>query len=124
MRDDRGAGISLKGNEVAAVPRHISNIGLDYQATEALQLGLQGRAQSDYYLEERNVAGKYGDFAVLDLSARYQFSPRWSVDLQVKNVTGREYVYAWYDSFFQTEAQPMFSPSAGRTVYVGFNMKL
>ncbi|WNH54240.1 TonB-dependent receptor [Stenotrophomonas oahuensis] len=124
VRDDRAAGISLKGNEVAAVPRHISNIGLDFQATEALQLGLQGRAQSDYYLEERNVAGKYGDFAVLDVSARYQFSPRWSVDLQVKNVTGREYVYAWYDSFFQTAAQPMFSPSAGRTVYVGFNMKL
>jgi len=124
VRDDRAVGISLQGNEVAAVPRHISNIGLDYQATEALQLGMQGRAQSDYYLEERNVAGKYGDFAVLDLSARYRFSPRWSVDLQVKNATGREYVYAWYDSFFQAEAQPMFSPSAGRTVYVGFNMKL
>lgn len=124
LRDDRAAGISLEGNEVAAVPRHISNIGLDYQATEALQLGLQGRAQSDYYLEERNVAGKYGSFAVLDLSARYQLSPRWSVDMQLKNVTGREYAYAWYDSFFQSEAQPMFSPSAGRTVYLSLNMKL
>jgi iron complex outermembrane receptor protein len=124
VRDDRAGGISLKGNEVAAVPRHISNIGLDFQATEALQLGLQGRAQSAYYLEERNVAGKYGDFAVLDVSARYQFSPRWSVDLQVKNVTGREYAYAWYDSFFWDQAQPMFSPAAGRSVFVGFNMKL
>jgi iron complex outermembrane recepter protein len=124
LRDGRTTGISLEGNEVAAVPRHISNIGLDYQATEALQLGLQGRAQSDYYLEERNVGGKYGNFAVLDLSARYQVNPRWSVDLQAKNVTGREYVYAWYDSFFQAEAQPMFSPSAGRTVYLSLNMKL
>ncbi|RRU15313.1 TonB-dependent receptor [Stenotrophomonas sp. 278] len=123
-RDDRAASISLEGNEVAAVPRHISNIGLDFQATEALQLGLQGRAQGDYYLEERNVAGKYGDFAVLDLSARYQFSPRWGVDVQVKNVTGREYAYAWYDSFFWDQAQPMFSPAAGRSVFVGFNMKL
>lgn len=115
---------SLEGNEVAAVPRYISNIGLDFQATEALKLGLQGRAQGDYYLEERNVAGKYGGFAVLDLSARYRISPAWSLDLQVKNATGREYAYVWYDTFFQAQAQPMFSPAAGRQLYVGIDMKL
>ncbi|GHH52188.1 hypothetical protein GCM10009090_15450 [[Pseudomonas] boreopolis] len=115
---------SLEGNEVAAVPRYISNIGLDFQATEALKLGLQGRAQGDYYLEERNVAGKYGGFAVLDLSARYRISPAWSLDLQVKNATGREYAYVWYDTFFQARAQPMFSPAAGRQLYVGIDMKL
>jgi len=123
-RDDRDAAISLQGREVAATPRHISNIGVDYQATDALQLGLQARAQGDYYLEERNVAGKFGAFAVLDLSARYQISPILSVDLQVKNATGRDYAYAWYDSFFWEQAQPMFSPAAGRSVYVGLNMKL
>jgi len=123
-RDGRVGVESLEGNEVAAVPRYISNIGLDFQASEALKLGLQGRAQGDYYLEERNITAKYGSFAVLDLSAQYTLSPRWSVDLQVKNATGREYAYVWYDSFFQSQAQPMFSPSAGRQVYVGFTMKL
>ncbi len=123
-RDGRVGVESLEGNEVAAVPRYISNIGLDFQASEALKLGLQGRAQGDYYLEERNITAKYGNFAVLDLSAQYTLSPRWSVDLQVKNATGREYAYVWYDSFFQSQAQPMFSPSAGRQVYVGFTMKL
>ena len=123
-RDDRDAALSLQGREVAATPRYISNIGVDYQASDALQLGLQARAQGDYYLEERNVAGKFGGFAVLDLSARYQINPAWSVDLQVKNATGREYAYAWYDSFFWEQAQPMFSPAAGRSVYVGLNMKL
>lgn len=123
-RDFRDASLSLEGREVAATPRYISNIGLDYQATEALQLGLQGRAQGDYYLEERNVAGKYGGFAVLDLSARYQLNPRWSVDVQVKNATDRQYEYAWYDSFFWEQPQPMFSPAAGRGFYLGLNMKL
>jgi len=99
-RDGRDASLSLEGREVAATPRYISNIGLDFQATESLQLGLQGRAQGDYYLEERNVAGKYGGFAVLDLSARYDINPRWSVDVQMKNATDRQYAYAWYDSFF------------------------
>ncbi|HBZ46860.1 MAG TPA: TonB-dependent receptor [Stenotrophomonas sp.] len=123
-RDGRDASVSLEGREVAATPRYISNIGLDYQATEALQFGLQGRAQGDYYLEERNVAGKYGGFAVLDLSARYDINPRWSVDVQMKNATDRKYDYAWYDSFFWEQPQPMFSPAAGRSLYLGFNMKL
>lgn len=123
-RDDRDAGISLHGREVAATPRHISNLGVDYRATAALRLGLQARAQGDYYLEERNVAGKFGGFAVLDLSAAYQLTPRFSVDLQLKNVTGRQYAYAWYDSFFWDSARPMFSPAPGRSVFVGLNMKL
>ena len=123
-RDGRAGEVSLTGREVAAVPRRISNVGLDFQASPALQLGLQGRAQSDYFLEEQNVAGRFGAFAVLDLSGRYDLSPRWSVDLQVRNVTGREYAYAWYDSFFWTQAQPMFSPAAGRTFHLGVSMKL
>lgn len=123
-RHDRDASISLQGREVAATPRHISNLGVDYHASDALRLGLQARAQGDYYLEERNVAGKFGGFAVLDLSAAYQVTPRFSVDLQLKNVTGREYAYAWYDSFFWDSARPMFSPAPARSVFVGLNMKL
>ncbi len=123
-RDDRDASVSLVGREVAATPRYISNIGVEYRPTAALRLGMQGRAQGDYYLEERNVAGKYGGFATLDLTARYTINPAWSVDLQVRNATGREYAYVWYDSFFWTQAQPMFSPAAGRQLYLGLNMKL
>lgn len=89
-----------------------------------MTFGLQGRAQGDYYLEEQNVAGKFGGFAVLDLSAKYQINPRLSLDMQVKNATGRDYVYAWYDSFFWEQAQPMFSPSTGRALFVGLTLKL
>ncbi len=123
-RDGRAASLSLEGREVAATPRHISNLGVDFRATDALTFGLQGRAQGDYYLEERNVAGKFGGFAVLDLSANYRINPRLSLDLQVRNATDREYVYAWYDSFFWEEAKPMFSPSTGRALYVGLTFRL
>lgn len=123
-RDGRDAADSIQGNEVMATPRYISNIGMDYQATDALRLGLQGRLQGDYYLEERNVAGKYGRIATLDMSARYEINPAWSVDLQLRNLAGRLYDYAWYDSFFQAQPQPMYSPSTGRQFFVGLNMKL
>ena len=123
-RDGRAAGLPLEGREVPATPRYISNLGIDFRATDALTFGLQGRAQGDYYLEEQNVAGKLGGFAVLDLGAKYQINPRLSLDMQVKNATGREYVYAWYDSFFWEQAQPMFSPSTGRALFVGVTLKL
>jgi iron complex outermembrane recepter protein len=123
-RDGRAPALSLEGREVAATPRYISNLGVDFHATDALTFGLQGRAQGDYYLEEQNVAGKFGGFAVLDLSAKYQINPRVSLDMQVKNASGREYVYAWYDSFFWEQAQPMFSPSSGRAVFLGVTLKL
>jgi len=122
--DDRAVALSIEGNEVAATPRTISNLGVDYRASDALTFGVQARAQDDYYLEERNVAGKFGGFALLDLSAKYHINPRMSVDVQVKNVTGRDYVYAWYDSFFQDTAQPMFSPGLGRAAFVSFNLRM
>ena len=50
--------------------------------------------------------------------------PAHSVDVQLRNVTGREYVYVWYDSFFWEEARPMFSPSAGRSAFVSVTVKL
>ena len=124
QRDGRATGVSIEGNEVAATPRYISNIGIDYQASDALQFGLQGRAQGDYYLEEQNITDKFGGFAVVDLSAQYRINPRMRVDVQLRNVTGREYVYAWYDSFFQETTQPMFSPSAGRTAFVSLHVTL
>ena len=37
------SGASLAGKEVFSTPRHITNAGVDYQANEALRLGLVNR---------------------------------------------------------------------------------
>ncbi|MEB1527572.1 TonB-dependent receptor [Xanthomonas sp. WHRI 7945] len=118
-------GTSLAGNEVLATPRFISNIGVEFDASERLRFGAQARAQGDYYLEARNTEGKFGGFAVLDLSAGYRLSERARIDLQLKNVTGREYAYVWYDSFFWgSDARPMFSPAPTRSAFVSLSLKL
>jgi len=45
--------------------------------------------------------------------------------VQVKNLTGRDYAYAWYDNFFWGgDDQPMFSPAPGRSAYVSLNLTL
>lgn len=118
-------GRSLAGNEVIATPRHITNIGADYRPDARWRFGVQGRRQGDYYVEETNQHGRFGGFAVLDASAGYALSERLSVDVQVKNLTGRTYAYAWYDTFFQGgNDQPMFSPAPGRSAFVSLNLTL
>ena len=108
-----------------STPRYISNLGTDYQLTPDWRLGLQARAQGDYYIDEQNEQGKYGGFAVLDVSAEYMVSPTLSVDLQVKNLTDYEYEYVWYDNFFWGgDDQPMFSRAPGRSAYLSLNVKL
>ena len=118
-------GESLAGKEGFSTPRYISNLGADYQYNDDWRFGLQARAQGDYYIDAQNQQGKYGGFAVLDASVRYRISSATSVDLQLKNLTDREYEYVWYDNFFWGgDDQPMFSPAPGRSAFVSLNMKL
>nr|MBF0684884.1 TonB-dependent receptor [Pseudomonas sp.] len=118
-------GASLAGKEVFSTPRYISNLGADYQFNDAWRFGLQARAQGDYYIDEQNDQGKYGGFAVLDANVRYQLSATTSIDLQLKNLTDREYEYVWFDNFFWGgDDQAMFSPAPGRSAYLSVDMKL
>ncbi len=119
-------GTSLAGKEVFSTPRHISNAGLEYRASPAWRVGLQGRAQGDYYIDSPNTAGKYGGFVLFDANVRYQLSRRSSIDVQVRNLAGRRYEYVWYDNFFwpANQAQPSFSSGPGRAAYVSLSVKL
>lgn len=118
-------GESLAGKEVFSTPRYISNLGLDYRLNDDWRFGMQARAQGDYYIDTANEAGKYGGFALLDANVSYRLSAATSLDLQVKNLTDREYEYVWYDNFFWGgDDQAMFSPAPGRSAYVSLNMKL
>ncbi|MCS4312451.1 iron complex outermembrane receptor protein [Pseudomonas sp. BIGb0381] len=118
-------GKSLAGKEVFSTPRYISNLGVDYRMNDDWRFGMQARAQGDYYIDTANEAGKYGGFAVLDANVSYRLSAATSIDLQVKNLTDRDYEYVWYDNFFWGgDDQAMFSPAPGRSAYVSLNMKL
>lgn len=115
---------SLAGKEVFSTPRFVTNLGADYKLSETLQVGAQVRAQGSYFIDDLNAQGKFGGYVLTDTSMRYTLSKSASIDLQVKNVFDRKYEYVWYDSFFWTTPQPMFSPGAGRAAYVSLNLKL
>lgn len=117
---------SLTGKEVFATPRYISNVGVEYRATESLSFDLQGRAQGNYYIDDLNSKGKYGGYVLFDGGVHYALSKNIGIDLQVRNMFDRKYEYVWYDNFFYAPAsyQPMFSPGAGRSVYASINLKM
>lgn len=120
------SGVSLAGREVFATPRHISTVGAEYQANDKWRLGLQGRAQGSYFIDDLNAQGKFGSFVQWDANVRYTLSASMSLDLQVRNLANRNSAYVWYDNFFwpSGSAQPMYSPGAGRTAFVSLNVKM
>ncbi|MCK6386803.1 MAG: TonB-dependent receptor [Zoogloea sp.] len=125
VRAYTSGGVPLAGREVFSTPRFVTNLGAEYRANADWRLGLQGRAQGDYYIDELNAKGKHGGFAVLDASLRYALTPKASIDLQVRNLTDRKYEYVWYDNFFWGgNDQPMFSPAPGRSGYLSLNLKM
>lgn len=118
-------GVSLDGKQVISTPRYISNLGVEYQPNASWRFGLQGRAQDDYYIDNLNAQGKHGGFALLDTSLRYAINASTSIDVQIRNLTDREYEYVWYDNFFWGGAnQPMYSPAPGRAFYVSLDIKM
>lgn len=119
-------GNSLAGKEVFSTPRYLSNVGLDYQASDQLRYRLQGRAQGSYFIDDLNLHGKFGDYLQFDASMRYRLSKTASIDLQLKNIFDRQYAYAWYDSFFWSAGshQPMFSPGPGRSAFLSLNVSM
>ena len=126
MRAFTAEGVSLAGKEVFATPRTITNAGAEYRLSDTLRLGLQGRAQGSYFIDNLNAAGKFGGFVLFDANLRYTVSERASIDFQLKNLAGRRHAYAWYDNFFwpAANAQAMFAPGPGRAAYLSLNLKL
>ena len=101
----------LAGNELNHTPHWLWSGGIEYTPMEALTLSLSGRGQSAYYLSTANAEGKWGEQAVLDVSASYRLNDMFELGLAVKNLTNDYYEYVWWDG-----AQSLHSPANGRNV--------
>lgn len=100
---------ALRGNEIDHIPEWLVSFGVDYQATDALTLSLNGRAQTDYELTTTNNRGRFGDFVLLNASASYAFTQSVDATLEVQNFTDEFHEYVWWDG-----AQTLHSPGEGR----------
>lgn len=106
------------GKEIENVPHYLVSAGVDWQVSERLKLSAALYAQGDYYLERSNRLGRTGGYKLLDVSGTYRLSPRLDLNVQIKNLNNRRYVYAWYDS-----GSSGYSPGDGRAVYATLSAK-
>lgn len=70
-------------------------------------------------MERTNTLGRFGGYALLNLSATYRLNLRNQLSLQLKNATDRAYLYAWYDS-----GSSGYSPGDGRALYLTWTREL
>lgn len=106
------------GKEIENVPHYLATLGVDYQASQQLKLSAWANAQGNYYLERTNTLGRTGGYALLNLGATWRVSPTVDMSVQLKNVTNRKYVYAWYDS-----GSSGYSPGDGPSAYASVSWK-
>lgn len=107
-----------RGRQVENVPRYLVGFGVDWRPLPRWKFSAWGNGQGSYYVERNNTEGKFGQYFVLNLGATYTWRPDLDIGVQIKNVTDRNYAYAWYDS-----GSRGFSPADGRGLYATLNWK-
>lgn len=110
---------ATRGRQIENVPEWLASAGVEFSPTSRWLFSAWGNGQGDYFVERTNTLGRYGGYALLNLSAAYRLDMRNRVSLQLKNATDRAYLYAWYDS-----GSSGYSPGDGRAVYVTWTREL
>ncbi|NJA05661.1 MULTISPECIES: TonB-dependent receptor domain-containing protein [Methylomonas] len=113
----------VAGNQVVNTPNYLFSAGIDYQILPQLRSSLWTSGQGDYFVDQANVRGKYGEYALLNLDLGYQVTKEVEVQFQAKNLADVRREYVWYDESFGATAQPFFSPGDGIAFYGAVNVK-
>jgi iron complex outermembrane receptor protein len=105
------ASIATQGNEIDLTPHLRYNVGADYRASDVLRFSGSINGQSSYFLDRTNTTGKFGAYAIANVSATYSIRKNLDVELQVRNLANRYYEYVWHDG-----AQSLHAPGSPRSV--------
>jgi iron complex outermembrane receptor protein len=112
------------GNTIVNTPDYLFSAGIDYQITPALRSSLWTSGQGNMFVDQANVAGEYGEYALLNLDLGYQVNKHVEVQFQAKNLTNTQRDYVWYDeTYVGANRQPLFSPADGIAFYGAVNMR-
>ena len=121
---------SLTGKQVFGTPNYMTTLGAEHTLREQISVGLQGRAQGDYYINNYNKNGKFGEYAVLDGQLKYQAAKSILLDFQIRNLLNKAYASDVWDynadmdcSTCSTTSVPFFSAGAPRSLFLSATVK-
>lgn len=105
------------------VPRHTARLNATYAPIAPLKLGAAVQYQSAIVRDQEGttLAGapvftqtRQGGYALVDLMARYDLTPNWSVTANLRNLTNHKYIASLY------WAQGYYGPPRAGTVTLGW----
>lgn len=122
------------GDELPGIPKHNFRVGTEYQLLHNLWIGSHILASSGNYLrgDESNQLPKTGNYAVVNLNARWQPHENIEAWLKVDNVLDEKYETAGARNFNANanlifgddiEEERFLAPGAPRAAWVGINIR-
>jgi iron complex outermembrane recepter protein len=111
------------GNELRSVPDRTGSLGLSFIPNETIQLRMHVDHQGDYYVNELNLGGQFGDYTLLGATLDYRL-PFDSLDsklsLQMNNLTDEFYEYVF--DFSTNGTDTIHSPGDGRNASITWSL--
>ena len=105
-----GCGFTLEDRVIPVSASFFTN-GPKHLVTDVLRLSASINGQSSYFLDRTNTTGKFGGYALANVSATYRLGKHLDVELQVRNVANRYTEYVWHDG-----TQTLHAPGGPRSV--------
>ncbi len=118
---------NTEGNELRSIPDFTASLGVGFNVTEKFVVRTHLDTQGDYYANEDNFGGKFGEFTLLHASADYKTT--WgTIKFQVNNITDEFYEYVFdlgaVDTDGNVQTDTIHSPGDGRNFNVSFNVNI
>jgi iron complex outermembrane receptor protein len=112
------------GNWIVNTPDYLFSAGIDYQITRDLKSSLWTTGQGNFFVDQANAIGKFGEYSLLNLDLGYQVNKHVDLQFQAKNLANTQRDYLWYDETYGPGLrQPLFSPADGIAFYGAVNVK-
>lgn len=108
----------LLGKQIKNTPDYVFSGGIDYQVTPELKTSLWTTGQGDYYPDNANTMGQFGEYALLNLDIGYQVNKYVDLQFQAKNLTDTYWEYVWDNAPIT-----MHAPGDGRAFYGAINIR-
>ena len=118
VADDGLAGFA--GNELRSIPDYTASLGASLQATPQLTFRVRVDSQGDYFVNEANTGGEFGDYTLAALSASYRWK-QWDFGLQVNNLFDEYHEYVF--DFSTDGSDTIHSPGDGRNVALSIGLR-
>jgi vitamin B12 transporter len=96
----------LEGRNLPQVPQHQVSLGMGWQASNALALSARCSWSDDRFEDPENTI-ELGDYAVVDVKARWDLGGGWSFDLSAANLFDRNYEVAETSNGLSTLGAPL-----------------